>query len=282
MTSPGEPLFCDIELGERIERAEVELVTTGSEAALGREGGADGFVVPLAGGVACCTEAGSPLNKVAGLGFHGVPADDALDAVERAFAARGVAVQVELAHLGDPAVGEALTARGYRLVGFENVLGRALRELPEQVAPPGIEVRVSVDSEFDQWLDTVVGGFAHPDTQGVASHEEFPRDVLERAVRDLTAAAGMRRYVALVDGQVAGAASMRVAQGIAQLTGAATLPAYRRRGVQSALLAARLAEASARGCELAVVTTQPASKSQRNTQRRGFTPLYTRAVLVKD
>ena len=32
---------------------------------------------------------------------------------------------------------------------------------------------------------------------------------------------------------------------------------------------------------IAVVTTQPGSKSQQNVQRRGFDLLYTRAVLVK-
>ncbi len=33
--------------------------------------------------------------------------------------------------------------------------------------------------------------------------------------------------------------------------------------------------------DIAVVTTQPASKSQQNVQRRGFDLLYTRAVLVQ-
>ncbi|MFE0103559.1 GNAT family N-acetyltransferase [Streptomyces sp. NPDC059009] len=301
MAYDAGPLFCDLALGERIERAEAELIATGSRAALARIGadkGADtagdnGFVTPLAGGVACCTEEGSPLNKVAGLGFAGVPGADELGAVERQFAARGVPVQVELAHLADPALGEVLTARGYRLVGFENVLGRALRPgggaegrsaSPGECAPPrtpGVEVRHSGEDGLAEWLDAVVGGFAAPDTQGVPSHEEFPRDILERAVRDMTAASGMRRYVARVDGAVAGGASMRIGEGIAQLTGAATLPAYRRRGVQSALLAVRLAEAAAQGCDLAVITTQPASTSQQNAQRRGFGLLYTRAVLVK-
>jgi hypothetical protein len=32
---------------------------------------------------------------------------------------------------------------------------------------------------------------------------------------------------------------------------------------------------------IAVVTTQPGSKSQQNVQRQGFDLLYTRAVLVK-
>jgi GNAT superfamily N-acetyltransferase len=114
----------------------------------------------------------------------------------------------------------------------------------------------------------------------VPSHEAFPREVVVRAERDL-AAAGTVRYAALRDGVIAGGASIRLAEGIAQLTGAATAPAHRRRGVQTALLSARLADAAAAGCDIAVVTTQPASKSQQNVQRRGFDLLYTRAILVK-
>lgn len=85
----------------------------------------------------------------------------------------------------------------------------------------------------------------------------------------------------MCDGAVVGGGSVRFTDGIAQLTGAATAPAYRRRGVQSALLRARLADAAAAGCELAVVTTAPGSLSQHNVQRRGFQLLYTRAILVK-
>jgi hypothetical protein len=51
--------------------------------------------------------------------------------------------------------------------------------------------------------------------------------------------------------------------------------------VQTALLSARLADAAAAGCDIAVITTVPGSKSQQNAQRQGFDLLYTRAVLLK-
>jgi len=275
------PVFCDTALAERIERVEAQLIALGSGAAHRRAVGSPGFVIPVAGGVASFAEEGSPLNKVAGLGFGGVPTAAELDEIEQACTARGAPVQVELAHLGDPAIGAMLTDRGYRLTSFENVLGLALNGQPERVTPPGLEVRPSGEDEFDPWLDLVVDGFAHPDTQGLPAHEEFAREVIARAVRDLTAAAGVMRYVALRDGILAGGASFRVAEGIAQLTGAATAPAHRRRGVQTALLSARLADAADAGCDIAVITTQPGSKSQQNAQRRGFDLLYTRAILVK-
>ena len=273
-------LFCDTAVAERIERVEAQLIAKSTEAAHRRSTDTAGFVIPIAGGVATFAEGGSPFNKVAGLGFAGVPSAAALDEIERAFSACGAPVQIELAHLADPAIGALLTERGYRLVSFENVLGRALEGEPERVSPPGVEVRPSGDDEFESWLDVVADGVAHPDTQGVPWHEEFPREVYERAERDL-AAAGVVRYVALRDGVIAGGASFRMAEGVAQLAGAATAPAHRRRGVQTALLSARLADAAAAGCDVAVITTQPASKSQQNAQRRGFDLLYTRAVLVK-
>jgi ribosomal protein S18 acetylase RimI-like enzyme len=275
------PLFCDTALAERIERAEAQLIAKASEAARQRRADTAGFVIPVSGGVASFAEEGSPFNKVAGLGFGGVPAVAELQEIEEAFTACSAPVQIELAHLADPAIGALLTGRGYRLTSFENVLGLALADAPERVTPPGVEVRPSGDEEFESWLDVVADGFAHPDAQGVPSHEEFPREVIGRSERDLSAAGAMR-YVALRDGVIAGGASLRIAEGIAQLTGAATAPAHRRRGVQSALLSVRLADAAAADCTIAVVTTQPGSRSQQNVQRQGFDLLYTRAVLVKE
>jgi GNAT superfamily N-acetyltransferase len=127
----------------------------------------------------------------------------------------------------------------------------------------------------------VVTGFASPDAQGVPSHESYPRDLLESVMADMASADGFSRYLARRDGVAAGGASLRLFDGVAHLCGAATLPEHRRNGVQSALLATRLEAARRAGCDVAVVTTQPGSKSQENVQRQGFELLYTRAVLVR-
>ena len=277
ITAAHVPLFCDTALASRIEWAEAQFIAMASEATSRRAGSA-GFVIPVAGGVASFADAGSPFNKVAGLGFGGVPAASCLDEIERAFAAREAPVQIELAHLADPAILALLAGRGYRLASFENVLGHALNGEPGPIMPPGIEVRPSGQEEFETWLDVIAEGSAHPDEQGVPWHEEFPREIVIAVERDM-AAAGVARYAALRDGTIAGGATMRMADGIAQLTGAATAPAHRRRGAQSALLATRLADAAAAGCDVAVITVQPGSKSQQNAQRQGFDLLYARAVL---
>lgn len=270
-------LFCGTEMGRRIEHAEAALISAAVGAATRR--GTDGFALPLAGGVAAFAEPGAPFNKVVGLGFAGVPAQADIDAVERAYADRGSPTPVELSTLADPQIAELLGVRGYRAVAFEDVLGRKLGDTLDEM-PAGIEVRPAREGELDAWVDVVVDGFAHPDGVGVPSPEEFPRDVVDRAERDF-AAAGVTPYVAVVDGDVAGGGSMRVTDGVAQLTGAATAPRHRRRGVQGALLAARLRDAVRAGADIAVVTTAPGSLSQRNVQRRGFHLLYTRAIFVK-
>ncbi|MFF5288980.1 GNAT family N-acetyltransferase [Paractinoplanes globisporus] len=270
-------LFCDTALAARIERAEAEFMAACAAAGRGRGADPHGFTIRVGGGVATYVEPGSPFNKVAGLGFDGPTPDAGLDAVERAYAAVGCPVQVELSILGDAALPERLTGRGYRLASFENVLGRPLTDIPSY--PPNVSR--SPEGELQTWLDVVVEAFLHEDVEGIASFEEFPRAILEAAERDQATSAGATRYLARRDGVPAGGALYHATgDGIAQFAGAATLPEHRRRGVQTALLAARLADAHAAGCDLAVVTTRPGSPSQRNVQRAGFELLYTRAVLI--
>ncbi|MFF1749696.1 GNAT family N-acetyltransferase [Nocardia sp. NPDC058244] len=272
-------LFCGGAMAARVERLEADAIVGAARVAAGR--GSGGFVREFAGGAACFAEVGSPLNKVVGVGFGGVPSVGEWAEIEAAYAAVGVPVQVELAQLGDPWIGAELTGRGYRLVSFENVLGTELGGR-RWVGSADVEVRRDEGDGLEQWLDVVVDGFAHPDDEGVPSHEEFPREALAAVMRDMAATGDTRRYLAYRDGVPAGGASMRTDGGVAALAGAAALPAHRRRGVQTALLSARLTEAAAAGCDLAVITTQPGSKSQQNAQGRGFSLLYTRAVLVKE
>ena len=177
------PLFAGIVLAERIERAEAQLMAGVSVAARRRGAGTAGFVLPIAGGVASFAEEGSPFNKVAGLGFGGVPDSAALGEIEQAFAACGSPVQIELAHLADPAIGALLTGRGYRLVSFENVLGRALEGRPERVTPPGVEVRPSGEDELEAWLGVVVDASLHSDAQGVGGFNRSSQHLDHGGVR---------------------------------------------------------------------------------------------------
>jgi len=273
-------MFASIEVVRRIEAAEASLTLEVSRA-LHREGG---VVRELGAGAGAWTPEGTPFDKVIGWGFGDPAADDAaLRALEAEVLSRGGAVRVELATVGALHHAEALCRRGYRVAGLENVLGLTLdpRASPSPASSPGLELRTAAPDEEELWLRTVAGGFGEADPTDPAPHQAFDDALLVKVFRELGAASGLRRYLALADGHPAGGATLRLSGGVAQLAGAATRAAFRRRGIQAALLAARLADAAAEGCDLAVVTTEPGSRSQRNVQRSGFALLYGRLVLVR-
>jgi GNAT superfamily N-acetyltransferase len=283
-------LFADTTLVRRIERAECRLTTDVAHLIQTRASSHRVFMASMAGGVAVHVGDDAPFNKVIGLGLEGPfdeAAQEALAAIEREFDARHAPLQVELTTLADSSFARALSSRGYTLVGFENVLGLRLDEalvarLTASAPPPGLSIDRGSGPD-SAWVETVIEGFAHPDAvPGGESHEAFPRDALAQVMRDMTQATGFDRYLASLEGAVVGGAGLRTFEGVAQLCGSATLPASRRRGIQTALLARRLQDARRMGCDVAVITTQPGSRSQQNAQRHGFELLYVRAILVRD
>jgi len=66
------------------------------------------------------------------------------------------------------------------------------------------------------------------------------------------------------------------------LFGAGTLPEFRGRGIQTALLRTRLLAAAEAGCEYAVIVTQGGTTSERNCVRLGFRTAYSKATLIRN
>lgn len=281
-------LFATATLAARIERAECRLACDFAEAARHRR--SDVVIRPIAGSAAIFAGPDQPFNKIVGLGFNGAVDVSALEEIEQEFDALQAPMRVEQSILSEPAVATLLTARGYRLVGFENVLGLELtRERVAEAAAHvqshharGVTVERATADQAPAWMDALISGFEHPDVyDGPPSDESFPRESIEAVFADYARIPGIVRFVGRREGTAAGAAAMRVLDGLAQLCGAATRPEHRRQGVQSALLQARLVGAAEQGCDLAVVTTQAGSKSQENVQHAGFALLYARAILVR-
>jgi len=238
------------------------------------------LVLPIAGGEAVFVHAQSPLNKVIGLGFDGPLKSNEFDRLETEWRSRGEPVRVELSTLAHPSCGEFLCERGYKLKGFENQLGRPITDVGS--IPSGIAVEpIHNDIDAEIFIDISVTAFANVDGTGQVADNPFERKFLKRVLQEAALSPGIKRYLARIDGCPVGAAAMRVDCKLAQLAGAGTLPEFRRRGVQKALLRQRLCDAHAAGCELAVVTTAPGTRSQENVMRQGFSLLYARAILVK-
>jgi GNAT superfamily N-acetyltransferase len=241
--------------------------------------GNDAHVVEIGSGVAAFTEPlfGRKLNHVTGLGMDEAVDPATLAALESAYAARGLGVEIDLCPHAVPSLLAQLAARGYAVNAFSNTYARRLDDVAPAAPPePGIEVLQGPDADT-LFVEASVAGFS------VQAHDR-PRELLAALARIAHARDDTALFVARIDGQVAGSAGLSVAETpagrIGELYIASTLPAFRGRGVQSVLLRARLRAAKAAGCALAVVMARPANASARNTERTGFRLAYTKATFA--
>jgi GNAT superfamily N-acetyltransferase len=88
-------------------------------------------------------------------------------------------------------------------------------------------------------------------------------------------------YLAYVDESPAGVSVMFVHDCVADCFLSATLPEYRGRGIQTALIERRLVDGLVVRCDLATSQTVVTNASPRNMARQGFTPLYRRWIYGK-
>jgi hypothetical protein len=261
----------DLALVRRIELAEAQ-AAVGCAAEMERlRPGSGAAVQRVAGGFAVYCGANSPVTQSVGLGLDGPVSDEEFDRLEEFFRERNEPVRVETCPLADASLIELFGKRGYRVTEFTNVMARELAETDFAKSsggmPDGIVVDKVAKEHLDLWTLTVSQGFS----------EKFPvtQEMLD-VMRVFAGGSNVECYLARVDGAVAGGATLAIREGVAGLFGASTLPAFRNRGVQSALLDARLVRAAGAKCDLVVCLAQPASASQRNVMRRGFAVLYTR------
>jgi ribosomal protein S18 acetylase RimI-like enzyme len=240
-------------------------------------GARDAHVVEIAGGIAAFTEGlfGRKLNHVTGLGMNGPVDPDALRSLESSYAARGLGVEIDLCPHAVPSLLPLLASRGYAVNAFSNTYARTLDDLPEP--SDGIEVLQGAAAD-DLFVEASIGGFS-------LQAEKRPRGLLEALARIAHARDDTALFVARIGGQVAGSAGLSLAETplgrVGELYIASTVPEFRGRGVQAALLRARLVAAKAAGCALALVTARPANTSARNTERAGFRLAFTKATFAR-
>ena len=246
-------------------------------------GASEAHVVDVGTGVAAFTETlfGRKLNHVTGLGMGDAAVDeDALAALEQAYAARGLATEIDLCPHADASLLSLLARRGYAVNAFSNTYARTLDDVDaDSPNARGQDVEIlQGDAAAALFVDASVEGFSLQATQR-------PRELLVALARIAHARADTSLFVARVDGRIAGSAGLSVAQTplgpIGELYIASTLPDRRGRGVQAALLRARLAAARDAGCALAVVMARAANTSARNTERAGFHLAFTKATLAR-
>jgi GNAT superfamily N-acetyltransferase len=137
----------------------------------------------------------------------------------------------------------------------------------------GFTIEPLAEQDAPAWAETVCKGFA----------EHFPvTPELQEMMVMFASTPGTSCYLARVGGRAAGGAALGIRGSVAGLFGASTLPEFRNRGIQSALVRARLAAAKAAGCEWAMCIAQPGTTSHRNMEREDFGVAYTRVKFQKE
>ena len=216
-------------------------------------------------GAALCTwaGAGSPFNRVMGLGLDGAVTAAELDRVEAFFRRHAAPTVLDLSEHAQRSLDAVLRRHGYRAGGPLRIYLR--RPHPaDHDDEPDVLVRAVTAAQRSLWAATVSRGFADRD------------DVAADAIASVIVRIPDKQlFLAYLDGEAAGAASLWLDGPIAILGGASTRPGYRRRGVQTALLKARLAAAWTAGATLAMAQSDADTASERNLRRRGFELGYT-------
>ena len=217
---------------------------------------------------------GSPIGRATGVGLDREITAEDVDRIEAFYRKRNAPSQLDLTPLHGPEVFEMFKERGYSIAELNNVLFRKLEQGETFPDPPhNCTIRRSFPEEAEATGEIVEKAF-FPD----GAPEQY-RGLLTPLYQMENALA----FVATVDGEpvACGTGLVIPEQGIFALAGAGTMAAHRGRGLQTALLRARMAAAIDAGCEYAAVVTQGGTISQRNAERLGFRVAYSKVTVIK-
>ena len=206
-----------------------------------------------------------PLNPLMNRA-RGIDSVAQLREVQAFYAATQQRCWVEVVQSTPVAVTNEMISTGFRVESYASTLYSAPLPAP---AHHNVDVSDVIETGLDEFLDTLNTGFGTPSQvlPGMRANQRFWSQVPT-----------WHLFMARVDGVAAGAAVLSVHDDTAYLAAASTLPAFRNRGIQSALISARVARAQALGCT--VVTGQAAwgSSSQSNMQRAGMQISHVRTL----
>ncbi len=262
-------LHADFALAQRFEAIEAHGNRLCVEAAGRRNPAPGSCALNVAGGWAMFHTPDSPLTQALGIGMNGPVTAEEMNRLENFFCERGAAPQIETCPHAHDSLRQHLNERGYRVLEWSNVLTRRLSPGSLEPAPPGAVAREAGATEISTSSRVAAEGFfgGNPAPEMVEMFDTFH-------------AAGSRVFLAFADGVPAGTGGMAIVDGVVNCFGDATLAQFRGRGLQAALIRARLAVAAREGATLGMVTTMPGTISQRNYERVGYQVAYTRCKFI--
>ena len=252
---------------ERLEAASARFTVVWAEAHRRRPGNPLGMEIREFGGATAIVARERPqldfLNIVVGL-----RGEDAgrVEAIAGFYHRHGRQARIELPpDAGAPDLMAAMSRQGGAQVGFWTRLVAPAQALSEPSGP----VRRVGPGERGLFGRVWAEGMKIPNGE---------RDEAGAAAAGWDDDPGVTCFLAQADGEPAAAAALLVQERVGFLATASTLPGSRRRGLQAALITARMRAAGDAGCDLVSALAEFGSTSQRNLERAGLAVAYTPAV----
>ncbi|MGH7242268.1 MAG: GNAT family N-acetyltransferase [Phycisphaerales bacterium] len=236
------------------------------------------------GGVACRATPGWWNNVAVGLGMNGPVAREELEEMAAWYESAGIEPRVEVCPLADMSLLKECESLRFAARNFDNVLYREISKsekvVPAQPADPAISIRIvdrSNEADVRAWGRISMTGSRPADVVIPEQDYELSSRVVKHP-RTYSFIASIRDSRGTHD---AGAGALELHGEIASLFGLSTLHAFRKRGIQQSLIAARLNLASANGAMVATICSRPGAGTERNVRRMGFQTAYTKVILTR-
>lgn len=210
------------------------------------------------------------LNRVLGLGVREPVTEAHIEAIHALYEGAGVRYLVQVSPALPPTV-LATLREGFERRGLtrQDNWTKLLRDAaPPEPARTDLRIALATAADAPAVAEIMSAGFEEPPEMG-------------QILATLVGRPDWRHYLAW-DGDRPVAVGILFVHGpIGALEGAATLPAHRGRGAQSALMAQRIADAATLGCRWLITetgeeTTEEPNPSYRNMLRAGFRVVYQR------
>lgn len=205
------------------------------------------------------------LNRVVGFSIDDL---DRIEEVAAFYTTSGSPCQLDLTpNLATPELLGALRSRRFAFAGMMTIL----HAVPERMSSstPGVAIARVKSDNVDVAIDLLYHDFAFDPEQRERKRGLYVDNDLFEV------------FVATIDGEPAAVVSIFFHEGAAHLANAKTIPAKRRRGCQSALVAHAIGRVADRGCTLVLTDVRYATSSHRNVERLGLRIAYQTSWWVR-
>ncbi|MBH5316231.1 GNAT family N-acetyltransferase [Paenibacillus sp. GSMTC-2017] len=260
-----------LETARKVEKSETNALFSRLNTIRNMEGNPNEVHIEHFGNTTAFIAKGIPdpyFNSVRGFTFADI---ELLDPILEFYRNHNVKCRMDIAPFDvEPELLIRLSERGYYQYGFHTALYRKINiPLPQTYNKESLVIRKLREDEFGLFGEIYTKGFGMSD---------FLSSAIAKNNQVLYHVPGWHFYLATYNNSPAAIAVLNVQDGIGSFAAATTLPDFRGRGCQTALLEERLKDAAELDCELVVSQSRFGSVSQSNMERVGMRIAYTKSL----